>query len=235
MAEKTSGTKRRRASSKSEKQLESVEPDKLKAPVLEKAKDPELKEMETVEAKLKADRVIGTIDTVGSAIDLRGPIRIPRETETQLENSLVEKYKKAAENAQANEKKAKQDLEDLQKKYDELKEIAGSNTNSLQDQVLKLQNDKEELDRQLKLQNERLSASFSAQELAGYLNEAISEFNNKMSQASDSVSYTIGNMEVNLKAQLVTRNDKLSFLTRSESGEAAMSDIRISIAATPRE
>ena len=59
------------------------------------------------------------------------------------------------------------------------------------------------------------------------------DFNNKIGQSSEFVSYSIGNMDVGLKAQIVKQNDKLGFITSSE-GETALSEIRFTIAATPR-
>lgn len=144
------------------------------------------------------------------------------------------KLKKEKDTLDANLKKVSEELSRVREDYEALKRLQSASSETLQQQVSQLVTDRKAMQDELKLQRARLSSSFTSQELANYLNDAITDFNNKIGQASDTVSYSIGNMDVSLKAQIVKQNDKLGFITTSSAGEAALSEIRFTIAATPR-
>ena len=145
------------------------------------------------------------------------------------------KLKKEKETLETNLKKVTEELNKVKEDYEALKKIQSASAETLQKQVSQLVTDRKAMQDELKLQKARLSSSFTSQELANCLNDAIADFNNKISEASEKVSYSIGSMDVNLKAQIVKQNDKLGFITTSTAGEAALSDIRFTIAATPRD
>ena len=130
--------------------------------------------------------------------------------------------------------KITRDYSDLKKKYDNLCFTVSQDDSSLKSQIADLITENNELKKDLTLQKERLSASFSSNELADYLKEAITAFNDKMSDKTGTATYAITNMEVNLKAQITKKNDKLGFVTTTNSGESALSDVKITIGAVPR-
>ena len=176
------------------------------------------------------------IAEIGTALKPGANIRVPAGAEerlAQMQKEKIEALEKENKTLQASLNRVTEERDQLQKEYDELKKVQSASSDSLQTEVSQLKTDKEEMKKELNLYKERLSASFTSQELASYLNEAIVDFNNKIGQSSEFVSYSIGNMDVGLKAQIVKQNDKLGFITSSE-GETALSEIRFTIAATPR-
>lgn len=163
--------------------------------------------------------------------------RVPGRFEEQLRQELKkrnEELEKENKTLQTNLRNLTEERDQLQAAYNELKKTQSASSDSLQREALKLKTDNEALQKELNLVKGRLSASFTSQELANYLNEAITDFNSKIGQSSDTIDYAIGNMDVGLKAQIVKQNDKLGFITTSTEGEAAVSEIRFSITATPR-
>lgn len=207
----------------------------LKEAVLEKANISEAKELERKDDSSLKEKLDLTGDIVSTAPKYQG--RLPERFQEQLVQSLkkqIEDLEKEKKTLETSLKSVTEDRDKLRNDYEELKKTQSASSDSLQRDISQLQTDKEALQKELNLVKGRLSTSFTSQELASYLNEAITDFNNKISQASDTVDYTIGNMDVGLKAQIVKQNDKLGFITTSTEGVTALSEIRFTIAATPR-
>lgn len=165
---------------------------------------------------------------------VNGKTWVSAEQTKQSYEAEIKKLNTAKDNLEVNLRNTEQKLREMTQQYDALSRSQKADESALKTQVASLMTEKTTLQKDLNLQKERLNASFTSQELADYLNEAIVDFNNKMNQASENVFYTINTMDVNLKAQIVKQNDKLGFITTTTTGEAALSDIHFSIVATSR-
>lgn len=169
-----------------------------------------------------------------------GRLEIKQET---MQMELLTAVERAEKLQQTNNNLALQ-LQDKQKEITELEHryevlngiVANQKTDSaeLERKFVEVFNQNTKINRELELVKRRLNNSFTSVELADYLNHAIQEFNGQMAQASDSVAYTIQNLDVDMKAQIVKQNGELGFITSTDSGESAMSNIRISIVAVPK-
>jgi len=91
--------------------------------------------------------------------------------------------------------------------------------------------------RDLEIIRQRVDISFTASQLAGYMSQAIDNFNREANAGDHSVNYIINDMEVIFKASL-TKNEtgEMTLAAPSlSSGDAALSTIKFGINAIPKD
>ena len=84
--------------------------------------------------------------------------------------------------------------------------------------------------------DKKMATSYTPEDISNNLNTIIDQFNNRVNSLDPSVGYMINAMDVDLKAQVFTDDEKkLRFLSgKPSSGEEAISTIKISIRAVPK-
>lgn len=99
----------------------------------------------------------------------------------------------------------------------------------------KMQEKVETLTVENKRLKEKIIQSFTAEELADYLNQTIDSFNKKVSTPDANVKYIIHSMDVDLKAQVYNDTSGiLKFSAPTQTGTTeSLSSIKISIRAVP--
>ena len=122
---------------------------------------------------------------------VNGKTWVSAEQTKQSYEAEIKKLNTAKDNLEVNLRNTEQKLREMTQQYDALSRSQKADESALKTQVASLMTEKTTLQKDLNLQKERLNASFTSQELADYLNEAIVDFNNKMNQASENVFYTI--------------------------------------------
>ncbi len=100
-----------------------------------------------------------------------------------------------------------------------------------------LQLDKTGIKAELDILRERFAASFSAEELSGYLNSAVDTFNRQENTSDPNVNYIINGLDLQLKAKLFKDDQDRMMLTGadiSSKSENTISTLNISIRAVPK-
>lgn len=105
----------------------------------------------------------------------------------------------------------------------------------LQNELEKERQEKQTLQQLNEQYIQKLKQSFTSDELADYLNQAIATFNDNASSDMTHAKYIVNNLDVDLKAQLYTDElGNLRFSAPFQEGTAeTMSSIKISISAIP--
>lgn len=108
---------------------------------------------------------------------------------------------------------------------------------TLMEQYLKLQEEKNGLKQNLDVVNNKLNATFTSKQLSNYLTNAIDSFNKQVNASNNAVNYIINGMDVEFKATIAKDDANQMVLSApdlaSSSGEA-LSTIKFSIRAVPK-
>lgn len=100
-----------------------------------------------------------------------------------------------------------------------------------------LQRDKVGINAELDILRKRFASSFSAEELSGYLNNAVDTFNKQENSSDPNVNYIINGLDLQLKAKLYKDEQDRMMLTGADitsKSETTISTLNISIRAVPR-
>lgn len=103
--------------------------------------------------------------------------------------------------------------------------------------IAELQLDKTGIKAELDILRSRFQASFSAEELSGYLNSAVDTFNKQENTSDPNVNYIINGLDLQLKAKLFKDDQDRMMLTGadiSSKSESTISTLNISIRAVPK-
>ncbi len=100
-----------------------------------------------------------------------------------------------------------------------------------------LQTEKLDLENQLTRLDQQTQAAFQPQDMSAYFTEAINQFNKAVNTENAAVNYIINGMDVDMKAYVAKTEDNRMLLAApslTSSGEQALSSIRFSISAVPK-